>query len=171
MAPRKWVGLNPPVSITMLMVAIGLLSGCDQPDRPPPSPAPVAKAVPENKAALKDRVVSFCGDCHAYPTADLFPKRNWDAEVRRGFDFYRNSDRKLDPPPIQDVISYYEAAAPDRLPIIPRTPDGPGPMRSLVRSRDRWTTPGRGDRDLACRSRSPHRPESSRYPRVRHGQR
>src|SRR5262249_55549845 len=46
---------------------------------------------------------------------------------------YRNSDRDLDPPPIQDVISYYKTEAPDRLPIIPRTPDGPGPKRSLVR--------------------------------------
>ena len=133
MPPGKWVGVNPTVSTTMLMVGIGLLPGCDQPALPPPAPAPVAKAVPENKAALKDRVVSFCGDCHGYPTADLFPKRNWDAEVRRGFDFYRNSDRKLDPPPVQDVISHYEAAAPDRLPIIPRTPDGSGPMRSMVR--------------------------------------
>jgi hypothetical protein len=73
------------------------------------------------------------GDCHGYPTADLLPKRNWEAEVRHGFDFYRNSDRSLDPPPVQDVISYYEAAAPDRLPILPLTPDGPGPVRSLVR--------------------------------------
>ncbi len=133
MAPRKWVRQNLTVSTTMLMLGIGLLPGCDRPDLPPPAHAPVAKAVPENMADLKDRVVSFCGDCHGYPTADLFPKRNWDAEVRRGFDFYHKSDRKLDPPPVQDVISYYEAAAPDRLPLIPRTPDGSGPRRSLVR--------------------------------------
>src|SRR5262249_6285794 len=44
-----------------------------------------------------------------------------------------DSDRKLDPPPVEEVISYYNAAAPDSLPIIPRTPDGPGPMRSLTR--------------------------------------
>src|SRR5262249_29564911 len=106
--------------------------GCDNHAPPPPAPAPVAKAVPVHEAALKDRIVSFCGDCHGYPTPDLFPKRSWGAEVRRGFDFYRASDRNLDPPPEQDVTAYYEAAAPDRLPIIPRTPDGSGPMRSLV---------------------------------------
>jgi hypothetical protein len=119
--------------VAVVMVGIGVLPGCNQPALPPPVATPVAKAVSETKPALKERIVSFCGDCHAYPTPDLFPKPNWDAEVRRGFDFYRSSDRKLDPPPIQDVISYYEAAAPERLPVIPRTPDGPGPKRSLVR--------------------------------------
>jgi hypothetical protein len=133
MAAQKWVRVNPPVSTTMLMVGISLLPGCGRPALPPSAPARLAKAVPDNKAALKDRVVSFCGDCHGYPAPDLFPKQSWDAEVRRGFDFYSNSDRKLDPPPVEDVISYYEAAAPDHLPIIPRTPDGPGSVRSLVR--------------------------------------
>jgi FG-GAP-like repeat len=133
MASRRWVVVNPSLSTAMLMLGIGLLPGCDRPAFPPPAPARIAKAVPENKPAPKERVVSFCGDCHEYPTADLFPKQNWDAEVRRGFDFYRDSDRKLDPPPVEEVISYYKAAAPDSLPIIPRTPDGPGPMRSLMR--------------------------------------
>jgi CHAT domain/FG-GAP-like repeat len=133
MALRTWVGVKITVSTTMLMVGIGLLPGCDESALPPPAPARVAKAVPENKAHLNDRIVSFCGGCHGYPTADSFPKRNWEAEVRRGFDFYRNSDRNLDPPPVPDVISYYEAAAPDRLPILARRPDGPGPVRSLVR--------------------------------------
>ena len=133
MAAQRWVTVNPPVSTTMLMVGISLLPGCAEPALPPSAPARLAKAVPDNKAALKDRVVSFCGDCHGYPGPDLFPKQSWDAEVRRGFDFYANSDRKLDPPPVEDVISYYEAAAPDHLPIIPRTPDAPGPMRSLAR--------------------------------------
>jgi hypothetical protein len=121
------------MATAMLMVGIGLLPGCVEPTPPPTAPAPVAKSDAENQAALKDRIVSFCGDCHGYPTPDLFPKPNWQAEVRRGFDFYRDSDRKLDPPPEQDVIAYYEAAAPDRLPIIPRTSDGPGPSRPLVR--------------------------------------
>ena len=115
----------------MLMVVNGLIPGCNHPALPPAPTIPVAKAVPENKADPEHRVASFCGDCHGYPTPDLFPKQNWEAEVRRGFAFYRESDRQLDPPPVGDVIAYYEAAAPDRLPIIPPTPDGPGPTRSL----------------------------------------
>ncbi len=135
MAAEKWGRVSSSLSNTILMVGIGLLPGCDQARSPTACAAGLAaKAVPESKAALKDRVVSFCGDCHGYPPPDLFPKQNWEAEVRRGFGFYPSSDRKLDPPPIQDVISYYEAAAPDRLPIIPRTPDGSASTRSLVRA-------------------------------------
>src|SRR5947209_735872 len=104
MAAQEWFSVNSPVSTTMLIVAISLLPGCAKPVLPPSAPARLAKAVPDNKAALKDRVVSFCGDCHGYPAPDLFPKRSWDAEVRRGFDFYSKSDRKLDPPPVEDVI-------------------------------------------------------------------
>jgi hypothetical protein len=117
----------------VLVAGIGVSPGCSKPAVPPPVPAPVASSHPGNETALGDRIVAFCGDCHPYPTADLFPKRSWEAEVRRGFDFYRKSDRRLDPPPVRDVIAHYEAAAPDRLPIILRTPDGPGPTRSLVR--------------------------------------
>ncbi|MGP0062674.1 MAG: FG-GAP repeat domain-containing protein [Isosphaeraceae bacterium] len=133
MAPGKWVRADLVLATAVMMAGIVPLPGCDRPAPPPPAPTPVAKTVPENKAPLEDRIVAFCGDCHGYPTADLFPRQNWDAEVRRGFAFYRNSDRKLDPPPVEDVVSHYQAAAPDRLPIIPRTPDGPGPSRPLVR--------------------------------------
>ncbi len=133
MAPRKRIGVNPRVSTALVIAGIGLVTGCHRTAPSLPAPAPVAKADPDDKAALEDRIVAFCGDCHAYPTVDLFPKRSWEAEVRRGFDFYRKSDRHLDPPPVEDVIAYYEAAAPDRLSIIPRTPDGPRPSRALVR--------------------------------------
>ncbi len=133
MVLRNGAWAKRTISNFMLMLGIGLLPGSARPALPPPTPAAVASTAVEDPAALRDRVVSFCGDCHGYPTADLFPKSNWDSEVRRGFEFYRKSDRKLAPPPIQDVISYYKAEAPDRLAIIPRTEDGPGPTRPLVR--------------------------------------
>jgi FG-GAP-like repeat len=131
MGPQQWNRSSLLVSIAALMAGLGLMPACDKPGLPPT--VPVARVVPEEKSALKGRVVAFCGECHPYPPADTFPKSSWDAEVQRGFAFFRKSDRKLDPPPIGDVIAYYQAAAPDRLPIIPRTPDGPGPSRSLVR--------------------------------------
>jgi FG-GAP-like repeat len=143
MAQPSSFRLNPVLSTAFLLVGIGALAGCAKPSLPPPSsPERIASAGPENKATLKGRVVSFCGDCHAYPPPDLFPRRNWAAEVRRGFEFYRSSDRNLDAPPIQDVISYYEDAAPDRLRIIPPTPQGPPPARSLARSEIAGPHPG-----------------------------
>lgn len=133
MVPGKQVGMVVTAWTIAPIVGIGLMAGCDNRTLTTATRAPVAKVTQEDESALEPRIVSFCGDCHGYPTADLFPKGSWDAEVRRGFKFSRNSDRKLDAPPIREVIAHYEAAAPDRLPIIPRTPDGPGPMRPLVR--------------------------------------
>lgn len=132
-ATQRWGRANSNVVTTILMTSISIVAGCGKPTVPLAAPVSPAKAVPDHQATLKNRIVAFCGDCHGFPSPELFPKPNWDAEVRRGFGFYASSDRKLDPPPIEDVISYYEAAAPDRLPIIPRTPDGPGPTRPLVR--------------------------------------
>jgi hypothetical protein len=124
--------LSLAASIVLVLGGLGYVF-----TRNPPAPSPrlpVAKAGPaEDRAAFKTRVVSFCGDCHAYPPADSFPKASWDAEVKRGFDFFRQSDRQLDPPPIEEVIAYYKSEAPESFPIIPRTPDGPGLARPLTR--------------------------------------
>lgn len=143
MAGRKWFGARRLVSALVMLAGVGLASGCSRPTRSsaPPSP-PVAAGVQAKEQAPEERIVAFCGACHPYPTADLFPKRSWEAEVRRGFDFYRKSDRRLDPPSIEEVIAHYVAAAPERLPIIPRTPDGPGPVRKLVREEITGPHPG-----------------------------
>ncbi len=123
--------VNP--ATVVLLGGISLVPGCQRPAAAPLPPVGAVKAVPDSKGSLEERIVAFCGDCHAYPAPDLFPRRSWEAEVRRGFEFYRASDRRLDPPPEREVIAYYEAGAPERLPILPRTPDGPGPSRSFVR--------------------------------------
>ena len=118
---------------TRTVVSILLIStGCDRSTSP--TLVPFSNAPSVNITPLEERVVSFCGDCHGYPTADLFPKSNWDSEVKRGFDFYNKADRNLDPPPFQDVVDYYKASAPDQLPLIPPTPDGPTPLREFKRS-------------------------------------
>jgi hypothetical protein len=76
-------------------------------------------------AVLERQVLQFCGDCHAVPRPESFPKDNWLHEVRRGFDFYVKSGRSdLDVPVITDVARYYRERAPDRLEWDPApTPD------------------------------------------------
>lgn len=133
MGPGKSAWWKPAARMVVLTAAVGLLPGCQKPAVPPPAANASANADAESKAALEQRIVAFCGDCHPYPGAELFPKRSWAAEVRRGFDFFRGSDLHLDPPPVEDAIAHYEAAAPDQLPVIPPTPDGPGLARPLVR--------------------------------------
>ncbi|MHB1555889.1 MAG: FG-GAP and VCBS repeat-containing protein [Isosphaeraceae bacterium] len=134
MAVCYQVGAHRLASVAVMLAGVGLASGCSRPTESSAQPsAPLVGRTDAKEPASGKRIVAFCGACHPYPTADLFPKRNWEAEVRRGFDFYRKSDRRLDPPSIAEVIAHYEADAPESLPIIPRTPDGPGPARKLVR--------------------------------------
>jgi hypothetical protein len=73
--------------------------------------APVADA-----ADLPAQVHQFCGACHAYPPAETFPRSAWKEEVERGYFFYGKSNLRLTPPPIEQVVRYYETRAPEHLP-------------------------------------------------------
>ncbi len=63
--------------------------------------------------SIQPSVKEFCGNCHAYPPPEAFPKDAWFAEVEQGYRFYVDSRRSdLHPPPMNDVIAYYRALAP-----------------------------------------------------------
>jgi hypothetical protein len=82
----------------------------DSADKPPPAAPP---AVTHDIATGVHR---FCGKCHAYPPPDTFPRSAWREEVEQGFRFFAQSNLALQPPPIDEVIKYYEARAPEKLP-------------------------------------------------------
>ncbi len=101
------------------------------PSVPPPPASKVVKTVEETPVSApvtEARVRAFCGDCHAYPPPDTFPRANWPFEVRRGFDFFRQSDKKLDAPPVEAVVAYYESKAPEAFPVLPVTESERGPV-------------------------------------------
>jgi hypothetical protein len=81
-------------------------------------------------AVLTEKVHAFCGACHAYPTPDSFPRFAWKEEVERGYFFFGKSSLQVNPPPIDQVVRYYESQAPEKLatPTIARakTPFGCG---------------------------------------------
>lgn len=63
----------------------------------------------------KDRIVSFCGDCHEMPLVENFPVDAWKEEVERGFKFYDMSRRSdLERPNLYDTIAYFTRHAPER---------------------------------------------------------
>jgi FG-GAP-like repeat len=71
------------------------------------------------------KIERFCADCHTLPLPSTFPKANWPDEVRQGFDFYIESNRTdLDEPVRQDVVKYYQDAAPERI-LVPRADQMP----------------------------------------------
>ncbi len=62
------------------------------------------------------RIEAFCGDCHAVPLPDSFPRFAWHTEVRVGYEVYAKSGRTdLDPPPISQTVAYYRSHAPEAL--------------------------------------------------------
>jgi Tfp pilus assembly protein PilF len=68
--------------------------------------------------ANPDDVRRLCAACHAYPPPETFLRAAWRKEVKQGYEFLRMSTLSGDFPPLEDVVCYYEARAPERLPAI-----------------------------------------------------
>lgn len=66
----------------------------------------------------------FCGNCHAVPSPQSFPKDAWHEEVSKGFDFYTQSGRTdLEPPPLERVVKFFRSRAPEKIVIPPARDD------------------------------------------------
>jgi hypothetical protein len=90
-------------------------------------------AVLNESASLTQAIEHFCGNCHATPRPDSFPKRMWYEEVKRGYDFYYQSRRTDLRVPVQSqVVAYFRDQAPEDLPF------GPIPA-ATVASPIRWS--------------------------------
>ena len=62
------------------------------------------------------QVAAFCGDCHALPRAESYPREAWHELALRGYEFYARSGRTdLDPPPPAVSIDYFRSRAPEQL--------------------------------------------------------
>ncbi|MEI8229407.1 MAG: FG-GAP-like repeat-containing protein, partial [Planctomycetota bacterium] len=70
-----------------------------------------------------ESIIAFCGDCHPMPDASIFPKSAWKMEVERGYQFFEKSGLSLSPPPLMDVVKFFEDAAPESLPVRERRPE------------------------------------------------
>ena len=80
--------------------------------------------------AFHERVVAFCGACHAYPAPDVFPREYWPKEVKQGFGFFEASGRKdLDAPPFDAVVEYYVRHASDAPVFAQATVSADAPLR------------------------------------------
>ncbi|MHB1423333.1 MAG: FG-GAP repeat domain-containing protein [Gemmataceae bacterium] len=102
---------------TLLVVAALVffaLQGCTRngsdSDLPPPTVTPTATP------NLPQRVHLFCGACHEDPPPDTFPRSAWKSLVERMYLTFNESGRPLRPPPIEEVVRYFEDKAPPALP-------------------------------------------------------
>jgi hypothetical protein len=116
--PHRAIRLLLPAAVLYAAGAVGFAalapwSPATLPDRPAAEPAEATPA----------QVHQMCGTaCHKYPPPDSFPRSAWRAEVKQGFDFFhKDPTRRLDFPPLEAVVRYYENRAPEELPALPPT--------------------------------------------------
>lgn len=65
---------------------------------------------------LEAEIEAFCGACHPTPRPESFTKAEWPKEVKRGFIFYEESERKgLTPPDVEQTIEYFRSRAPTEI--------------------------------------------------------
>ncbi len=71
------------------------------------------------------RIEAFCGDCHALPKPNSFPRYAWHNEILLGYAIYAKSGRQdLKPPTMEETFAYYRQRAPEQL-IFPEPPEAP----------------------------------------------
>ena len=94
-------------------------------------PASAVSAPAPLSPAARERVERFCSACHPLPQSENFPREQWPAEVRLGFDLYRASLRSDLPEPTEaEAIRYFQEHAPTALGI-PRAADRVEPPSTL----------------------------------------
>lgn len=104
----RWRGLIVP-AMCLVVSAIG----CRPESAPEATPSPRWPA-PSANALSESEVNAFCGNCHAMPQPSSFRRRDWSHEVSLGYTlFYASKRTDLNPPPLQRVIEFYQARAPE----------------------------------------------------------
>jgi hypothetical protein len=101
-----------PGQAALWALLVASAAGCNNRTSQPPPIDVYTQPV----ADIKERVHTFCGDCHPYPPPDTFPRDAWQLEVERGYRFFSQSGRNLEAPPMDEVVKYYEERAPKELP-------------------------------------------------------
>ncbi len=121
-----WMWSGGAVLVVLLAAFLTLqgFSRTGRMDIPPPVMTPTAH--------LPERIQRFCGSCHENPPADTFPRFAWKELIERMYLMYNVSGRSLSPPPIDEVVAYFEERAPITLPPADiRRADHPLPVRLM----------------------------------------
>ena len=115
------------------------------------TPARARFASMVTREASKAQVEQFCGDCHVTPPPESLPKSEWKDRVHNGYVFldeFRHKP-KYALPSEAAVLKYYEARAPEALPVVqppdPREAAPPGRFGTAARFQmprypDQWVT-------------------------------
>lgn len=105
--------------IAHLLVTLSGVSGCQSNPAALTSDPASAEESPVASSSLESisRIESFCGDCHALPRPESFPRDQWHFEIQKGYEFYARSGRTdLTVPTFAETLAYYRERAPEKTP-------------------------------------------------------
>lgn len=130
--PASHIALRPihhsPIRRSAIAIGLIVVAGCTFGC----STKPLAKTERDSSTAATPlaratvaRIETFCGDCHAMPDPQTFPRSRWEEEVEQGFNFYIESGRSdLAEPTRSDTLRYFREQAPEAI-VIPSPPSLP----------------------------------------------
>lgn len=110
---KPWLSLLAAVSLLALSVGGALYSALHLPV------PPVEKPNTSPQQGTTAQVEAFCSRCHALPLPRHFPAWAWSHEVELMYWLNDESSLGLKPPPLEQVIDYYENRAPLEVPLAP----------------------------------------------------
>ncbi|HEY2251771.1 MAG TPA: VCBS repeat-containing protein [Planctomycetaceae bacterium] len=135
------------IGLTVLLVigvcGLALRPAADRPQSATVEPSEPARSIDE----VGPQVTAFCGDCHGTPSPAGFPKEAWHAEVKKGYDFYFDSERTdLSPPDFDRVVAWFRTQAPDEVVVpLPAESATTGKTSDKLRFRVSGVAAGRDD--------------------------
>ncbi len=97
------------LGVAAIVTGAALMDQAHAPGSNPPEPA----------GDLAAQVHDLCAACHVYPPPDSFPRWAWRKEVVQGYGFAREFRPDLHLPPLEQVVDYYQARAPEELTLPP----------------------------------------------------
>ncbi len=100
--------------ILFFIVVLSALQGCSGNGGGVSVPPTINQVATPN---LPERIRLFCGSCHENPPIDTFPRSAWKNLIERMYMLFNESNRHLQPPPVEEVVHYFEERAPLQLPI------------------------------------------------------
>lgn len=115
--PRRiLLGIAIPAMCAVVALSIGLWWAGIAWRRPSKDRVSERTEPGEADASLESRIHAFCGDCHAVPRPESFPRDAWHVEVEKAYRKYEESGRvDLEAPPMGKVIEFFRSRAPEAL--------------------------------------------------------
>jgi hypothetical protein len=90
---------------------------------------PVPPAVPQAVEATDRQAHEMCAACHAFTDPSNFPRSVWRSQVQNGYGFLADAHLPLHPPPMENMVHYFENRASASLPPPDKDHPGPCPVR------------------------------------------